>query len=92
MLNENEVCATIRGAKPLALIMKAGTTIIILVLFGLFYSCNENSENKKEEFIESKLFGNVKSIETKTFENDTLKSRELVFYTESGKIERKETD
>lgn len=71
--------------------MKSSTSIIILLLFGLFYSCNEISENKKAEFIESKLFGNIKSIETKTFENDTLKSRMLEFYTESGIIERKET-
>ncbi|WP_158655199.1 hypothetical protein [Flavivirga eckloniae] len=75
----------------LAPIMKPSTSIIFLLLFGLFYSCNEKSENKKAEFVESKLFGNVKSIETKTFENDTLKSRVLEFYTESGIIERKET-
>ena len=62
-----------------------------MLLFGLFYSCNEKSENKNVEFVESKLFGNVKSIETKTFENDTLKSRVLEFYTESGIMERKET-
>jgi len=53
--------------------MKSSTSIIFLLLFGLFYSCNEKSENKKAEFIESKLFGKVKSVETKTFENDTLK-------------------
>jgi len=71
--------------------MKSSTSIIFLFLFGLFCSCNEKSVNKKAEFIESKLFGNVKSIETKTFENDTLKSRVLEFYTESGIIERRET-
>ena len=71
--------------------MKSSTSIIFLLLFGLFYSCNEKSENKKAEFIENKLFGKVKSIETKTFENDTLKSRVLHFYRENGIIEKEET-
>jgi hypothetical protein len=71
--------------------MKSSTLIIFLLLFGLFYSCNEKPENKKAEFIESKLFGKVKSVETKTFENDTLKSRVLEFYGENGIIEKEET-
>ncbi|MDO3695989.1 hypothetical protein QVZ41_14145 [Wenyingzhuangia sp. chi5] len=71
--------------------MKSSTLIIFLILFGLFYSCNEKTENKKAEFIESKLFGKIKSVETKTFENDTLKSRVLEFYKKNGIIEKKET-
>ena len=71
--------------------MKSSTLIIFLLLFGLFYSCNEKPKNKKAEFIESKLFGNVKSVEIKTFENDTLKSRVLEFYGENGIIEKEET-
>ncbi|MCH2032254.1 MAG: hypothetical protein MK202_01945 [Tenacibaculum sp.] len=71
--------------------MKSNTLIIFLLLFGLFHSCNEKSENKKGEFIESKLFGKVKSVETRTFENDTLKSRVLEFYNENGIIEKEET-
>ena len=71
--------------------MKSSTLIIFLLLFGLFYSCNEKPENRKTEFIESKLFGKVKSVETKTFENNILKSRVLEFYGENGIIEKEET-
>lgn len=70
--------------------MKSSTSIIFLFLFGLFYSCNEKPESKKADFIESKLFGNVKSIETKTFKNDTLKSIELEFYRKDGITQKRE--
>ena len=68
--------------------MKSSILIKFLLLFGLFYSCNKKSENTNSEFIESKLFGKVKSIETKTFKNDTLKSVELEIYRKDGIIEK----
>jgi len=71
--------------------MKSSTLIILLLLFGLFYSCNKQSENKKTEFVESKLFGQVKSMKIITFENDTLKSREFKIFRKDGIIERNET-
>tara|TARA_B110000091_G_scaffold195662_1_gene222495 strand:- start:2080 stop:2871 length:792 start_codon:yes stop_codon:yes gene_type:complete len=68
--------------------MKSRILIIFLFLFGLFYSCNEKPKNKRTEFIESKLFGKVKSIETRTFENDTLKLIDLKIYRKDGIIEK----
>tara|TARA_R110002033_G_scaffold171088_1_gene216007 strand:- start:175 stop:966 length:792 start_codon:yes stop_codon:yes gene_type:complete len=68
--------------------MKSSILIKFLLLFGLFYSCIKKSENTNSEFIESKLFGKVKSIETKTFKNDTLKSVELKIYRKDGNIEK----
>jgi hypothetical protein len=68
--------------------MKSRVLIQFLLLFGLFYSCNKKPENTNSEFIESKLFGKVKSVETKTFKNDTLKSVELKIYRKDGIIEK----
>jgi hypothetical protein len=68
--------------------MKSSILIIFLFLFGLFYSCNEKSKKQRTEFIESKLFGKVKSIETRTFENDTLRLIDLEIFRKDGNIEK----
>lgn len=70
--------------------MKSSILIKFLLLFGLFYSCNKKPENTNSKFIKSKLFGKVKSIETKTFKNDTLKSIEIKTYRKDGIIKKRE--
>ncbi|CAL2078577.1 hypothetical protein [Tenacibaculum sp. 190524A05c] len=68
--------------------MKSSILIKFLLLFGVLYSCNKKTENTNSGLIENKLFGKVKSVEIKTFKNDTLKSVELKTYRKDGFIEK----
>lgn len=66
--------------------MESRFSVFYLLLFIFCFSCKMKTENRK--FIESKLFGKVKSVETKTFKNDTLKSVEMAIYRKDGMIEK----
>ena len=74
--------------RPLAPIMELRFSIFYLLLFIFCFSCKLKTENEQRKFIESKLFGKVKSVETKSFKNDTLKSVELEIYRKDGMIKK----